>query len=383
VNQSSTSDPTSAVLNISGDGHGCSTVSGQFSLEELTRGPGVGVTRFSVTFEHHCQQGTAALRGVVNFNATGTPDPTPVPDRVVALTGKISRFAYDPVANVAYGLDGTNLRITKVDLATGGTTSVTVAHTPNAACVDAARGRLFVANKGSSSITEYRTDTVAVVRDIPWMATDRDPTRSQFQIYCTRDRLYAVDYASIPALFTVEGLDGAAPVVTDHSAMLPAVNGLTVNAAGTDLYAWYQRYQDPIGVYVSRSRVSDLAQVDVSAMNLTNFGAAPADAPVLLDEGRGYVFVKDKIFDAKKLTSVIYTLPGSYNVLGGPEETAYALDRADGLLATKNFVYELTRFDAVAPTVVTTPDQVFFDKAGTLWMLSTAQATLSAQTISR
>jgi hypothetical protein len=375
--------PASASLSVSGDGHTCGAVSGQFSLEELTRWPGVGVTRFSLTFELHCEGAMPALRGVVNYNATGTPDPTPVPDRVISLSGKIFRVAYDPTANVAYGLDATNTRIGKIDLTTGTTSYVPVTHVPNDACVDSGRGRLFVVNKASQTITEYAANSLSPVRDIPWMSMDRSPSQTQFHIVCTPDRLYAVDGASVPALFTVEGLDSAAPVVTNHSAKLSAVNGLAVNAAGTDLHAWYQRYQTPLGVYVSRSRVSDLAQLDVSSMTVPNFGSAPADAPLLLDESRGYVFVKDKVFDASNLAKVIYTLPGNYNTLSGPQEVAYALNASGGFLASKNFVYELSRFDPVAATIVPSSDHLFFDNAGKLWMLSTAQATLSAQLVHR
>lgn len=383
VQRGSTPDPTSAFLSVSGEGRTCVTVTGQFALEELTRGPGVGVTRVSLTFELHCGGAIPALRGVVNYQATGAPDPTPVPDRVIALSGKIFRVAYDRTANVAYGLDATNTRIGKIDLATGTTSYVSVTRVPNDACVDSNRGRLFVVNKGSQTITEYATSNLSVVRDIPWMSMDRAPSQTQFHIYCARDRLLAVDGASVPALFTVEGLDSATPAVTDRSAMLSGVNGLAVNAAGTDLYAWYERFQNPLGVYVSRLRVSDLAQLDVSSMVVPNFGSAPADAPLLLDESRGYVFVKDKIFDASRLTNVTYTLPGTYNVLTGPQEVAYALDGAGGFFASKNFVYELSRFDAVAATIVPAADQLFFDKAGQLWMLSTASATLSSQIVHR
>ena len=118
-------------------------------------------------------------------------------------------------------------------------------------------------------------------------------------------------------------------------------------------------------------------------MTVPNFGSAPADAPLLLDESRGYVFVKDKVFDASHLTNVVYTLPGDYSTLNGPQEVAYALNAVGGYLATKNFVYELTRFDPIAATIVPSSDQLFFDRAGKLWMLSTARATLSAQLVSR
>ena len=375
---------TTPGLSIDGNGAGCNTLTGTFSIEELARDPGTGLSRFSATFEQHCEGAAPALHGVINFQANGTPDPTPTPSRVIALNGKVFRVAYDRTANVAYGLDATNRRLAKIDLASGGVTYGSVVQVPNDACVDAKRGRLFVVNKGSSLISEYATDTLADVRDISWSPADWGPTETQFKIYCTPSQLYVIDGAWAPALFTVAGLDDTAtPVVTDHTAQVAGVGGLTVNAAGTDLYYWYQYgwSAGSLNSYVTRLLTSDLSQVDQSPMTLTDFDRDPLDAPLLLDEVDGYVLVKNKIFDALNLTKVVYTLPGAVETYSAATENAYALDTAHGMFATKSYVYSLNGFNILAPTVISAADQLFFDSSGSLWMLSVAQGTLSSQIV--
>jgi hypothetical protein len=54
--------PTHPGLDVSGDGRGCNTVSGRFQVEELT------ATSLTATFEHHCEGGSAALRGCVHWS---------------------------------------------------------------------------------------------------------------------------------------------------------------------------------------------------------------------------------------------------------------------------------------------------------------------------
>ena len=370
-------------LSIDGNGAGCNTLTGTFSIEELARDP-TGLTRFSATFEQHCEGATAALHGVINYQATGVPDRTPAPDRVIPFSGKIFRVAYDPTTNIAYGIDATNRRLAKIDLTTGGTTYASVIQVPNDVCVDSARGRLFVVNKGSSLISEYATDTLADVRDIAWTGMDWGPTQTQFKIYCTASTVYVVDGAWAPALFTVTGLDDSAtPVVTDHTAQVAGVGGLAVNGAGTDLYYWYQYgwSAGALNTYVSRLLTADLSQIDQSPTNLNDFDRDPIGAPLLLDEVDGYVLVKNKIFDALNLSKVIYTLPGTVDTFSPAAENAYALDAAHGVFATKDYVYNLSRFDILAPTVVPAADQSFFDSSGMLWMLSISQGSLFGQIV--
>ena len=100
---------------------------------------------------------------------------------------------------------------------------------PNGACLDSERERLFVVNKGSNLITEYRTSDLSSVRDIAWDGTDSGPTDTHFEIHCSPDRLYVVDGAWAPGLFTVEGLDATSPIVNNHSEHVAGVGGLVLN----------------------------------------------------------------------------------------------------------------------------------------------------------
>ena len=375
---------TAAGLSIYGNGGGCNTLTGKFAIEELARDPLAGITRISVTFEQHCEGGTAALRGVINYQATGVPDRTPGADRVVNLSGKIFRVAYDATANIAYGLDATNRRLAKIDLTSGTATYANVVQVPSDGCVDAKRGRLYVVNKGSTLITEYATSDLKAVRDITWTGMDWGPTETRFKITCAPDRLYVVDGAWAPGLFTVEGLDGATPTATDRSATVSGVGGLALNAAATDLYYWYQYgwSAGSLSTSVDRVQTSDLAMIDQSSASVPSFTRDPLDAPILLDETRGLVFVKNKVFDILNLAKVVYSLPSTFDTFDGAGENAYALDAKRGRLATKNYVYDLARYDIVTPTIVPAADQLFFDASGVLWFLSVPDGALKAQIVS-
>jgi hypothetical protein len=54
-------------FDVSGDGRGCNTVSGKFQIEEL-KTDGATLKSFTATFEHHCEGGSAALRGCVHYS---------------------------------------------------------------------------------------------------------------------------------------------------------------------------------------------------------------------------------------------------------------------------------------------------------------------------
>ncbi len=108
-----------AGFDLSGDGRGCNKLNATFSIEELEVDPSSGITRMSVTFEQHCEGNTPAIRGVVNFQATGTPDPTLLPEVSLELEGNVIRTAYSPEAHVAYGIDATNRKLVEIDLTKG------------------------------------------------------------------------------------------------------------------------------------------------------------------------------------------------------------------------------------------------------------------------
>lgn len=363
------------------NGGGCNQITGKFSVEELATDPVQGITRFSATFEQHCEGAVPALRGVINYQATGEVDATPTPDRVIALSGKVFRVAYDSTHDLAYGIDATNRRLSKINLKTLKVTYADVTPVPNDICVDAARGRLFVVNKGSSFVSEYNNDTLAPVRDIEWAGTDWGASDTHFKIYCTTDKVYVVDGAWSPGLFTIDALDSQSPVVTDHTAQVAGVGGLVSNGTDEDLYYWSQVGWSAglLSTYVRRLQTSDLTKLDESSANLASFNRDPLDAPILLDETRGLVFVKNKVFDAENLTKVMYTLPAAYDTFDGSSENAYALDEAHGRMATKTYLYDLARYDITGWTLRPHADQVFFDRGGNLWSLTTSQGTLEQQ----
>jgi streptogramin lyase len=93
--------------------------------------------------------------------------------------------------------------------------------------------------------------------------------------------------------------------------------------------------------------------------------------------------VRFGIFDATNLTRVVYSLPSAVDTFDGAGENAFALDTERGLMATKNYVYELERYEIVVPTLETNADQLFFDASGGLWFLSVAEGELVRQLIER
>lgn len=52
-------------LSVSGDGRGCNTLTGRFEIQELVWSAGK-VSRFTATFEQHCENGPSVLRGCIH-----------------------------------------------------------------------------------------------------------------------------------------------------------------------------------------------------------------------------------------------------------------------------------------------------------------------------
>jgi len=67
-------------LSLSGNGRGCNTLTGSFTVTEAAFGPHGYVETFAATFEQHCEGGTAAARGEVHIS-----NPPPPPELDVQL----------------------------------------------------------------------------------------------------------------------------------------------------------------------------------------------------------------------------------------------------------------------------------------------------------
>ena len=74
-------DTTHPGLDVSGEGRGCNTTSGSFTVLGVSYGPLGYLQSLHLTFEQHCEGGIPALRGELNLTA-----PPPPPPLVVHLT---------------------------------------------------------------------------------------------------------------------------------------------------------------------------------------------------------------------------------------------------------------------------------------------------------
>lgn len=54
-------------LSVSGEGRGCNTLTGNFTISSVNYGSNAEVIRFSAAFEQYCESGNAALRGTIDF----------------------------------------------------------------------------------------------------------------------------------------------------------------------------------------------------------------------------------------------------------------------------------------------------------------------------
>jgi hypothetical protein len=90
-------------IDISGNGRGCNTITGNFTVHEANFDNTVSppkVLNFTASFEQHCEGGTAALLGTIYYNYTGASQVS------YAISGNVSDNFGTPVANMPVVLSG-------------------------------------------------------------------------------------------------------------------------------------------------------------------------------------------------------------------------------------------------------------------------------------
>jgi hypothetical protein len=65
--------PAEPGLDLSGNGRGCNTLTGQFTISDVEFGPQGYVKKLDATFEQHCEGGTTAARGEVHIDNPAPP----------------------------------------------------------------------------------------------------------------------------------------------------------------------------------------------------------------------------------------------------------------------------------------------------------------------
>lgn len=64
-------------MNVSGSGRGCNTLTGSFAVDEARFDENSELLSLSLTYEQHCEGGTPALRGTIEWRAGDTTPPPP------------------------------------------------------------------------------------------------------------------------------------------------------------------------------------------------------------------------------------------------------------------------------------------------------------------
>jgi hypothetical protein len=85
-------------LSLSGNGRGCNTLTGSFTVINAVFGPNGYVQTFDATFEQHCEGGEAAARGEVHI---ANPAPPPVLTTTVGIAdaGTVSSVSGDAIVH--------------------------------------------------------------------------------------------------------------------------------------------------------------------------------------------------------------------------------------------------------------------------------------------
>jgi len=89
-------------IDISGDGRGCNTITGNFTVHEATfdSSSPPKVLNFTASFEQHCEGGPAALLGTIYYNYTGASAVN------YAISGNVADNLGKPVVNLPIVLSG-------------------------------------------------------------------------------------------------------------------------------------------------------------------------------------------------------------------------------------------------------------------------------------
>lgn len=156
-------------LSVAGSGRGCNQSSGSFVIASLVRGPGGYVQKLDATFEQHCENGTAALRGEVHVV-------NPPPPAQLKLGVHVAVFGTASMLNGKATVSGT----VECNVPAKVTTSL--------AMTQVAWGTLI---RGSASVaTECKPDA-----SVPWTATIVPSGDTPFQLGAVEleTKAYAVD----------------------------------------------------------------------------------------------------------------------------------------------------------------------------------------------
>lgn len=160
---------TGVGLDVSGDGRGCNQLTGSFTVHEVSFDEGGHLEKLSVTFEQHCEGGTAALFGSIAWKADNAAHA--LPPRIVVTSNK-GTYSYQEgaVITVTISNDSVNRTVNVFATPYGNLTQLVKTGTVDSSgkltvTVPVVRRTLFTASiQGSSVPSSLITKRVVTVR---------------------------------------------------------------------------------------------------------------------------------------------------------------------------------------------------------------------------
>lgn len=306
-----------------------------------------------------------------NYSTSSTVDITAQSDSII-IGSALKKLIYDDINEKIYGIDSVNKKVFIVDIASKTVESETsLTYIPNDLCFDSTAGRLFIVNKGSSFISEFDISTKTVVANIAWngpMYDDKDYIN--YHIYINNQILYIIDAQWSPSLWTINLSDTS--IINSYTASIKNIGDLIFTEDGSGFYSWYQYgwSAGSAGSDVLRYSVSGevISEIDDSNIGYPGMRRDPLDSPLFLDEAGNRIISKTFILNSANLTQTEYTFPGN--------EEIYAADFTNNIAASKNYFYELTTYNPTEVVPLNDIHQMFFDDAGTLFMLVNSKSAI-------
>jgi len=289
------------------------------------------------------------------------------------LDAQLSKIVYDPLSNIAYGLDEVNNRIIVINLTLKKVTgSVDLTYKPADACLSSDGSFLYVVNYGTTWITRAypgsgMEETAFYWDKLYWAGNDEDFIG--YHIYCSADNLFIVDGQWAPTLRSVD-----LATYTETTTDVTSVGDLVFSQDFSRMYTWYQ-YGWSAGfagsdVYRYERAGTTFSETDVSTLGYPTMSRDPLDTPIFYDETRNRVVPKKLVLNYQTLADVLYTFP----------EEVYAADfKVGNRAATRKGIFSLDTFDRVADLSLPDPDIVFFDNLGTLYLYVAGDSALYYQ----
>ncbi len=278
----------------------------------------------------------------------------------------VSRIIFDASSNKAYAIDNINAKLFVVDLANHIIEKTKIlSYKPSDLCLSDDFKKIYMVNF-DGSISEYTAEALEKVRDISNTLPTFDYTNCHFHIKCKQEKLYLVDSAWAPALWTIDLNTLEAAQVTD----VESIGDIVFSQNGDTFYYWHQYGWSAgwVGSYIHKYTIEG-SQISAAGTSNqvypTGMERDPLDTPIMFLENQNRLLCKTKVFKAEDLSE-----------LNTFDEDIYAVSPDGTMAAGKNAVYSLSDYEKIADTAKKSADMLMFDNNNNLYFIVNEQSRI-------